>query len=296
MKSTVFHALFCLLLAPAGLRAQDDLLGMLGGDSTGTGFTQATFKSSRVINGHSVETLPRQHLDFRISHRFGRLNSGAYELWGLDQARIRIGLEYGATDRLMVGVGRSSFQKLYDGFVKYKLLRQTEGSLAMPVTLTVLGGAYLTAERFAPELEMTMKTRLSYSGQLLIARKMSERLSLQLMPTLLYRNRTNFAGESNAVMALGVAGRYKISKRVAFNGEYYAVLPDQLNPAYHNSLALGFDIETGGHVFSLHFTNSLGMVEKQFLTETEGRWGEGDIHYGFNISRTFNLNPRTRKK
>lgn len=286
----------CLLLKIPSLYAQDDLLDMLGTDSTTTGYTQATFKSTRVINGHSVETLPRNHLDFRISHRFGRLNSGAYELWGLDQARVRIGLEYGATDRLMVGIGRSSYGKLYDGFVKFKLLRQTEGTLAMPVTVTVLGGAYLTAERFAPELGITMRSRLSYSGQLLIARKMSERLSLQLMPTLLYRNRTNFAGESNLVTAIGVAGRYKISKRVAFNGEYYAVLPDQLNPAYHNALAVGFDIETGGHVFSLHFTNSLGMVEKQFLAETEGRWGEGDIHYGFNISRTFSLARKSKKE
>jgi hypothetical protein len=123
----------------------------------------------------------------------------------------------------------------------------------------------------------------------------SERLSLQLMPTLLYRNRTNFAGESNLVAAVGAAGRFKISKRVALNGEYYAVLPDQLNRVYHNALAVGFDIETGGHVFALHFTNSLGMVEKQFLAETEGQWGQGDIHYGFNISRTFSLNRKPKK-
>ncbi|HEX8530664.1 MAG TPA: DUF5777 family beta-barrel protein [Cytophagales bacterium] len=294
MKKALFFAL-CLLGAAPGLLAQDDLLGMMGDDSTATTFTQATFKSTRVINGHSVETLPRNHLDFRISHRFGRLNSGPYELWGLDAATIRIGLEYGITNRLMVGVGRSSNQKLYDAFAKFKLLRQSSGARPTPVTVTVLASAAANTLRFPPEEAITFQSRLSYCGQLLVARKLSERLSLQLMPTLLYRNRTNFAGESNLVAAVGAAGRFKISKRVALNGEYYAVLPDQLNRVYHNSLAVGFDIETGGHVFALHFTNSLGMVEKQFLAETEGQWGQGDIHYGFNISRTFSLNRKTKK-
>jgi len=295
MKKALFFVL-CLLGTAPGLLAQDDLLNMLGDDSTAATPTQATFKSTRVINGHSVETLPRNHFDFRISHRFGRLNSGPYELWGLDVATIRIGLEYGVTNRLMVGLGRSSNQKLYDGFAKFKLLRQSSGARAMPVTVTVLGTAAVNTLRFAPEEDITFRSRLTYCGQLLVARKFNERLSLQLMPTLLYRNRTNFAGESNLVAAVGAAGRFKISKRVALNGEYYAVLPDQLNPAYHNALAVGFDVETGGHVFSLHFTNSLGMVEKQFLAETTGQWGEGDIHYGFNISRTFNLGHKAKKK
>jgi hypothetical protein len=295
MKTALFFVL-CLLGAAPGLFAQDDLLGMLGADSTATTYTQATFKSTRVINGHSVETLPRNHLDFRISHRFGRLNSGPYELWGLDVATIRIGLEYGVTNRLMVGVGRSSNQKLYDAFAKFKLLRQSSGAQAVPVTVTVLGTAAVNTLRFPPEEDITFRSRLTYCGQLLVARKFGERLSLQLMPTLLYRNRTNFAGEANLVTAVGVAGRFKTGKRVALTGEYYAVLPNQLNRAYHNALAVGIDVETGGHVFSLHFTNSLGMVEKQFLAETEGQWGRGDIHYGFNISRTFSLNRKTKNK
>ncbi len=166
----------------------------------------------------------------------------------------------------------------------------------MPVTVTVLGTAAVNTLRFPPEEEFTFRSRLTWCGQLLVARKFGERLSLQLMPTLLHRNRTNFTGEENLVAAIGAAGRFKISKRVALNGEYYGVLPNQLNPAYHNSLALGFDVETGGHVFSLHFTNSLGMVEKQFIAETEGQWGRGDIHYGFNISRTFSLAHKSKKE
>jgi hypothetical protein len=283
-----------LLTFAQSLYAQDDLLNMLPEDSAANTLTRATFKSTRVINGHSVETMPKKHLDFRISHRFGRLNSGPSELWGLDVARIRLGFDYGITDRLMIGVGRSSEQKLYDGFAKFKLLRQSTGSHAMPVSVVLFGGAYINTLQFSPEQEMTIKSRLSYCGQILVARKFSEKLSLQLMPTLLYRNRTNVIGESNAVLALGAAGRYKISKRVAINAEYYAVLPDQIDDKYHNSLAVGFDIETGGHVFSLHFVNSLYMAEKQFIAETEGLWNKGDIHYGFNISRTFNLGRKKR--
>ncbi len=294
IKKTCLLGGFLLALTP-GLYAQDDLLNMLPDDSSATTLTQATFKSTRVINGHSVETTPRQHLDFRISHRFGKLNSGASELWGLDVARIRIGFDYGVTDRLMIGVGRSGEQKLYDGFAKLKLLRQSTGSRSVPVSVVLFGGTYINTLEYAPEQEVTFKSRVSYCGQILVARKFSEKLSLQLMPTLLYRNRTNVLGESNAVFALGAAGRYKLSKRVAINAEYYAVLPDQLNERYHNSLAVGFDIETGGHVFSLHFVNSLFMAEKQFIAETEGRWTKGDIHYGFNISRTFNLGPKKRQ-
>lgn len=294
MKKICIFLSVCFWLVAHHVQAQDDLLNLLSADSATTEYTQATFKSTRVINGHSVETTPRNHLDFRISHRFGRLNSGAYELWGLDAATIRFGLEYGITDRLMVGVGRSSNQKLYDGFTKFKLLRQSTGAATMPVTVVLFGSTAVNTLKTAPEENVSFQSRLSYCGQLLIARKFSDNFSLQLMPTVLHRNRSNFSGEDNTIVALGAAGRYKISRRVAFNAEYYAVLPNQINALYHNSLAIGFDLETGGHVFALHFTNSLGMVEKQFIAETEGQWGEGDIHYGFNISRTFSLNRKKK--
>jgi hypothetical protein len=295
MKKHISSILFFFFLS-ARLFAQDDLLTMMDTDSNAVVYTSATFKSTRIINSHSVENMAKKHLDFRISHRFGKLNSGSYELWGLDVATIRLGLDYGITDNLMIGVGRSSNQKTYDGYLKLKLLRQSSGARTMPVSVVLLGTTTASSIKFSPEEEMTFKSRLSYCGQLLIARKFNERLSLQLMPTFLHRNRTNVIGEENNVWALGMGGRYKISKRVSINAEYYAVLPDQLDARYHNSLSMGFDIETGGHVFSLHFTNSLGMIEKQFITETDGRWSKGDIHYGFNISRTFSFDHKTKKK
>ncbi|MCU0354402.1 MAG: DUF5777 family beta-barrel protein [Cytophagales bacterium] len=292
MSTRAFFLFFCLLVCSRTL-AQDDLLNMLS-DSAALDYTTATFKSTRVINGHSVETTPGKHLDFRISHRFGTLNSGAYNLWGLDAATIRIGLEYGVTDRLMIGLGRSSTQKMYDAFAKAKLLRQSSGARNMPVTVVFFGSAVVNTLR-VPQETLTLQSRMAYTAQLLIARKFSDKFSLQIAPTILHRNRVENLNEQNTIFALGLAGRYKLSKRVAFNADYYYVPEGQLPARFANSLALGFDIETGGHVFALHFTNSLGMVEKQFIAETDGRWGQGDIHYGFNISRTFSFDKRARK-
>ncbi|WP_247232552.1 DUF5777 family beta-barrel protein [Telluribacter sp. SYSU D00476] len=288
------------LLIPLLGAAQDDLLGELEKQAVPpTVPVVATFKSTRIINGHSVETVKRNHMDFRISHRFGRLNSGAYELFGLDQATIRLGLEYGVTDNLMIGIGRSSEQKAYDFFGKYRVLRQTTGARTVPVSVTLFGSTVIrTVRSFIPgEQERSFQDKLSYTGQVLIARKFSERLSLQLTPTYLYRNQPELAADDQLLLAVGIGGRYKISKRVSLNGEYFWALRDKSSAAlpYYNSLAVGFDIETGGHVFQLHFTNSLGMIEKQFIGETVGTWGKGDIHYGFNISRTFSLDKKSKR-
>lgn len=285
-----------LLLSSWAAYAQDDLMNMLEStEKKEINYTKYTFKSTRIINGHSIETVAKNHLDFRISHRFGRLNSGAYNLWGLDQASMKLFFDYGLTDRLMVGVGRATTGKTYDGYLKYKLLRQSAGARTMPVTIVVVGGTSLNTLKPIDETQpMLFVDRMSYFGQILIARKFSERLSLQISPTALHRNMTNTPFETNLVMALGVGGRFKVSKRTSLNAEYFYVLPNQIDPQFKNALAVGFDIETGGHVFQLHFTNSLGMVERQFLTETTGSWGGGDVHYGFNISRTFSFDKKEK--
>lgn len=283
------------MLVPVAVLAQEDLLNELEkqADAHPLPIT-ATFKSTRIINGQSVETVKRNHLDFRISHRFGRLNSGAYELFGLDQASIRLGFEYGITDNLMVGVGRSGEQKAFDFFGKYKLLKQTPERL--PVSVTLFGSTVVRTQRsFVPGETFSSTDRLTYTGQVLIARKFSERLSLQLSPTYLYRNRPELAGDERMLMALGLGGRLKVSRRVSINADYFYAFREKNNDLpYHNSLAVGVDIETGGHVFQLHFTNSIGMIEKQFIGETTGAWDQGDIHYGFNISRTFSFNKKKK--
>lgn len=291
MKLFSILLLFTCLLFSVKVAAQDDLLTLAEADSAGTAYTAATFKATRIINGHSIETIPRQELLFLISHRFGTLNSGAYNFFGLDQATIRLALEYGLTNRLSIGTGRSSLQKTYDGYLKYKLLRQKEGSWMQPVTVTAFVSTAIQTLKFAdPERDNFFSSRLAYTYQLLIARKFNPRLSLQVSPTVVHRNLVATVRDQNNVYALGVGSRYKITKRTSINAEYFYLLPGATADDNINSLSLGVDIETGGHVFQLHITNSQGMIEKFFIPQTQGKWSRGDIYFGFNISRVFDFN------
>jgi hypothetical protein len=281
-----------LLCSVPSFAQEEDLLSLLGEDET-TDYATATFKTTRVINMHSVENVARGVMDFRISHRFGFLNTGAYEFFGLDGATLRLGFEYGVSDRLMLGLGRSSNNKAFDGLVKFKLLRQSTGKKKMPISVSLFSSIVLNTLRWAePERENFFSSRLFYTHQILIARKFNDGLSLQFTPTLVHRNLVETAAEKNDVIAFGIGGRQKLTKRTSINAEYFYVLPNQLAERYTNSLSLGFDIETGGHVFQLHFTNSTGMVEPTFVTETVGEWLNGDVHFGFNVSRVFTIKER----
>jgi hypothetical protein len=285
-----------MLLVLAGLFSttaytQDDLMSLFGDVEETTNYDYATFKTTRVVLGQSVENPAPGVLLFLIQHHFGRLNSGAYELWGLDQATIRLGLEYGINDRLAVGIGRGTYQKTFDGFVKAKILRQSTGRKEMPVTLSYFGSAALNSLRWQePERNNFFTSRLSFVHQLLLARKFSPGLSLQLTPTLVHNNLVATTEDKNSVFATGIGGRVKLTNRVSLNAEYFYVFPDQIvSREYNNSFSIGFDIETGGHVFQLFFTNSNPIFERGFITETVGQWTDGDIYFGFNISRVFTI-------
>jgi hypothetical protein len=256
---------------------------------SGTTYTKATFDYTRIVDGHSVETLPKNVLDLRISHRFGPVNSGLYNFFGLDNATMRLGFDYGITNNLMIGVGHSTFQKTYDGFIKLKLLRQSSGEKNMPVTLTVLAGFATNTLMMPDSLKTVFSDRMANVFQLLIARKISEGFSLQLMPTFIHTDNISFSHPKKNVIAIGVAARQRISKRMNITGEYYYQLPETQSPSSHNVLSFGIDIGTGGHIFQLHFTNSVGLNEKTFISETTGRWDKGDVLFGFNISRVFQL-------
>jgi hypothetical protein len=278
------------------LAQEDDLLSLLGEEET-INYVNASFKTNRVINLHSLESTSEGVLDIKISHRFGTLNRGAYELFGLDNASIRIGADYGVTDLLTVGMGRSSFEKTYDGFLKYKFLRQSTGKRNMPITAALFASAAIkTLEWQNPDRENYFSSRMYYTYQVIFGRKFNESFSLQLSPTLVHRNLVRTTAEANDVYALATAGRLKLTKRVAINAEYIYVPQGQLAPGYRDALSIGFDIETGGHVFQLHFTNSTSMIEKGFVTETSGNWLEGDIHFGFNVSRVFTVGKIGKKQ
>jgi hypothetical protein len=284
--------------------AQDDLMDILNKETPKqTTYASATFKSTRIINGQAIETVAKNHLDFRISHRFGTINSGYKELWGLDQSRIRLGLEYGITDNIMVGVGRSSYQKTYDYFMKWKVLKQSSGARKMPVSVAVFVSNATNTMDTSPEMQFFNNLeRQTYTSQLLIARKFNDRLSLQLSPTIIHSNKTESFLDQNTIYALGAGGRIKLNKRTSFNVEYFYVPTSlmqgttQLDPLKTNNLSVGFDIETGGHVFQLHVSNSRGMIEKQFITGTTDSWTNGGIYYGFNISRIFSFDKNEKSK
>lgn len=282
-----------LLALASPARAQTDLLGELEkqtADSLKREVVAATFKSTHIINSQSVETPGQGTLGFLIQHRFGTLNSGAYNFFGLDQAVLRLSFEYGLTNRLAVGLGRSSQEKLFDGFLKYRALRQTTGARPVPVSVTLFASSAITTLKFnEPGTERSTASRLDYTYQVLIARKFSSNLSVQLMPTLIHRNFVANSAMQNDVYALGAGLRQKLSKRVAFTADYFYLLPGHTADTYRNALAAGFDIETGGHVFQLHLTNSKGMVEKLFVPQTDGNFFKGDIYFGFTIVRNFTI-------
>ena len=285
----------------------------MGEEESGPVLTNAAFKTTRVINGHSVENTAHGVLDFKIGHRFGPVNGGANELFGLDAATIRLGLDYGVTDRLMVGVGRSSFQKTVDGFVKYKLLRQCDSGCDMPITFAVVAGTSINTLKRSdfwpyPEADRAyyFSHRIAHSFQVILGRKFNESFTLQLNPGVVHLNLVETAAQTNDIIHMSGAARMKLSKRVAINAEYFYVLPDQIpvptaeqeqlgTLRTRNSFSLGFDIETGGHVFQLHMTNSLAMFERGFIASTTENWADGGIHFGFNISRVFTLHEPKRK-
>ncbi|MDR9398047.1 DUF5777 family beta-barrel protein [Salibacter sp.] len=300
MKKKLNLCLATLLIFSGNLLfSQNDtsMLSMLDQEEE-TVYVGSTYKSTRIVNSHSLKSTPKGVLDFRIAHRFGFVNTGIYEMFGLDQATIRLGFDYGITDWLMVGVGRSSFDKTYDGFVRAKILRQSTGAKEMPISLQYLATTEVNTLKWEnPDRDNLFSSRLAYTHQLIIGRKFSKSLTLQLMPTFVHRNLVENEDLSNDVLALGGGGRVKITNRVAITGEYYYVLPDQIQDFYENSIAIGVDIETGGHVFQLHVTNSTPMVENGFITQTTGNPLDGDIHFGFNISRVFTIvKPKSFRK
>jgi hypothetical protein len=293
MKKMLLALCFFLLSTP--LLAQEDLLKELEESKPPETYPSLqTFKGTRLINGHTVETKSGGDLEFIFAHRFGPINNGLFEFFGLDEAYVRLGLDYGITENLSVSIGRNSVDKTVDGYLKYRVVRQSTGAHSFPVTITALGGAAYKVSPHKDEVPdgFTNVDRLAYVAQILVARKVSSNLSLQLMPTMIHKNAVDQAMEKNDQFALGLGARYKITKSMALTGEYYyrlAVM--EANPSF-NTLGFGVEIETGGHVFQIVFTNTTGLTERAFITETEGDFGDGDIHFGFNVTRTFQFKEK----
>jgi len=287
----VFILFFSFLFLHAA-QAQDDIMKSLQDSTARKEYVTGAFKSSRVINGHSIEMIGPGVLDFRILHRFGPVNQGVSQFFGLDQASMRLGFDYGISKNFTIGIGRTTTQKELDGFLKYRLLRQATGPGGSPVTIVLVAGMSIqTYKNLDPSKEVSFNLRSGYYYQAIFGRKISERFSLQLSPTLVHRNEVA-TGDVNDIFAAGVGARYKFSKRMAFVVDYFYVTNGVPHSDGSNPLSVGVDIETGGHVFQLHFSNTSGMNERAFITQTTNKWGKGDIQFGFNLSRVFNLKKK----
>jgi len=278
--------IFTLLVSSFFANAQDNLLNMLAGDDERI-YVSYLFKGTKVVNGQSVELPAKGVLQFNIQHRFGTLNSGLYNLYGLDFSQVRLSFDYGIKDWLAVSIGRSSSLKTIDANSKIKLRRQVKNGF--PFTIVANSSVYLKQWQYSETQKegFLLTNQLSYANQLLLARKINRDLTLQLSPTVVHYNLVEIKDESNDKYAIGFGGRQKLTNRISVNAEYFYQLNDKRN---NNVLSLGFDIQTGGHVFQLHFSNSPAMIDPEFITQTTGEWLKGDIYFGFNISRVFTLN------
>jgi hypothetical protein len=266
--------------------AQDDLLEEIDSDSVGTQYETATFKGLKIVNFESTKLVAKSEFTFVVSHRFGSLKNGIDTFFGLDEAVTRINFIFGINDNLNINISRSSFQKIYESAIKYKLFRQEKNGF--PFTIVGHNSIIINTaldKINLPLLEFT--DRLGYTSQLLIARKVNTNLSVELAPTIFHDNFVVIDEQDNTQFALGVGGRYKLSKRWSLNADYGLHLNRADNSPFKNPFSIGIDLETGGHVFQMHFTNSAGMNTNTFLGQTSGDWSDGDVFFGFNLSRRF---------
>jgi hypothetical protein len=273
--------------------AQEDLEDLLNeemGDITH--YTTGTFKASRIIHGHSVEQMQKGGLDFRVAHRFGHFSEGFYELFGLDYASSYFSLEYGIIDRLVIGAGRETYNKNWNGFMKVKILRQAEGAKFMPISLSWCSNLSVNGIKYSDkERQQDFNSRMAYTHQLLVARKFGPKLSFQVSPTYVHRNLVKVPEQNNDLFAIGAGGRYLFFKRIGLVAEYYHVfgLENDYLFDYFNPLAIGLDIQVSGHVFQLHVTNAEPMTESAFIGETTSGFFNGGLRFGFNIATVFSL-------
>ena len=265
------------------LYSQDDLFKLL--DEKRDYKIASTFKTIKIVNGQSVEIVDHGDLLFLVQHRFGTLNSGAYNLFGLDNSQVRFGLDYGLNNWCSFGLGRSSFLKTIDGNAKVRLFNQKKGGKNFPLSLVWYSSVFLKQVLPGDNTVKYVSDQLSYVHQILLSHKFNNSISLQLSPSWVHKNIVAI-NEDHDLYSLGVGFRYKLVQRISINSEYFYQLNKYSNI---NSLSLGCDIETGGHVFQLHITNSPAMFERAFIHENNDSFLDGDIYFGFNISRVFTI-------
>lgn len=290
--------LFFLFLS-GSVFSQNSLDDIIGSTKDITKPITSTFSSTRLINGHTVEMIPKGVAEFRISHRFGTIEDGFYDIFGLDQAQIRLGYDYGINENIMIGFGRSSYKKTYDVFSRISFMRQTTNN-KIPVSIQYLLASSIETLRYGSKIPFMQ--RVGIINKILVAKKIGK-FSVQASPSLMIHEFYNY--NKKIFSSLGISARYMLGNRVALTTEYHYRLKhnDDGSPAYndifmrnYNSLGIGIDIETGGHIFQFHFSNSSAMNEQGFLFETDKSWSNGEICFGFNILREFSRGNKSEEK
>ncbi|MDQ1160680.1 hypothetical protein QE422_001048 [Chryseobacterium sp. SORGH_AS 447] len=264
--------------------AQDDLLKDIDTIQAKTPDTeQPAFKALQIVTGQSTKLPAKNEWYIVVAHRFGDVSKGFKDFFGLDDASTKLGVIYGITDGISVSLSRETNLKTFEGAVKYKLIKQSENFPVDIAGYNVMAVNTDLSKDNYPHLQFG--DRLSYLTQALISRRFSDKFSLQLTPSYVHKNLYEPLIEDKNQFLTGLGGRYKISKRISINAEYFVNFDN--HSFYKNPLSLGMDIETGGHVFQLLFTNSQLNSDIGYLTNAAGKWEKGQIFFGFNLYRVF---------
>lgn len=278
--------LLLILWIPALAFSQEELLAEIDNDSVTDEYAIAAFKGLKIVNFESTKLVAKKELTFVVSHRFGSIENGFDTFFGLDDAVTRLNFIYGISDGLNIGISRSSYQKIYEGSLKYKLIAQQENGF--PFTIVGYNSLMINTALDKDNLpKIKFKHRLSYATQVLISRKVNTDFSVEMAPTYFHDNYVAINEQDNAQFAIGLGGRYKLGKRWSLNMDYGIHLNRASESPFKNPLSVGVDLETGGHVFQMHFTNAQPMNVNGFLGQAAGDWGDGNIYFGFNLSRVF---------
>lgn len=283
--------IICLFISCYQGTIAQDLLRSIEDSTIISEKVTGAFNSTRVINAHSIEMLSKGNLDVRILHRFGFISDGINQFFGLDAATMRMGFDYGISDNFSIGIGRSTFRKELDGFVKTRLVQQTKGTKNIPVSIVLAAGMTVWTGPVSTPEKPSLSDRSAYYFQLLAGRKFNSTYSFQLSPVIVHSFMPLSPEDDKTIFALGGGGRIKLNKRLALTFDYHHPFGHQ-NPSFTNPLSIGLDIETGGHVFQLQFSNATGMNERAYITQTTGEFFKGDIRFGFNLSRMFQLGKK----
>ena len=278
-----------IILTSFTVNSQDDLLEDLESNlSMEAPYTDSVFKGLKIINIESTKLAEKGALYFIVAHRFGSIENGFEDFFGLDIAVTKLQLVYGVNEWMNVGLARSSYQRTYGLHTKMRFLRQQQEGI--PFTLGFYGITTVNTlldKAFLPNLEFNQ--RLTHTAQLMISRKWNEKLSLQLSPTYMHENLTTINTQDNGQFILAMGGRYKLSNRVSFNLDYGLHTNRSDEATYRNTFSVGVEMETGGHVFQFQLTNSMGLNEAQFISNTTNQWNNAGIRLGFNLSRVFTI-------